>query len=180
MSWFQHTQERLMEKVSWAEDFFSHTLIRWCFRRWLKVCLLHNGETTPREPASAILSHHHNTYLHTCSLAFAGLCCPLSCITIPFLRDLLSALHIILFSLGHSTLPTSILHTLSLFPADFHPTPVPVILHSHCLSAALYAFIGMVIWEEAAILTSFCLPSLVQRLPLHSGGESKYSPCSLS
>lgn len=25
-----------MEKVSWAEDFFSHTLIRWCFRRWLK------------------------------------------------------------------------------------------------------------------------------------------------
>lgn len=73
-----------MEKVSWAEDFFSHTLIRWCFRRWLKVCLLHNGETTPREPASAILSHHHSTYLHTCSLAFAGLCCPLSCTTIPF------------------------------------------------------------------------------------------------
>uniref|UniRef100_A0A8V0XLP6 Coiled-coil domain containing 191 n=1 Tax=Gallus gallus TaxID=9031 RepID=A0A8V0XLP6_CHICK len=36
MSWFQHTQERLMKKVSWAEDFFSHTLIRWCFRRWLK------------------------------------------------------------------------------------------------------------------------------------------------
>uniref|UniRef100_A0A8C2U3A8 Coiled-coil domain containing 191 n=1 Tax=Coturnix japonica TaxID=93934 RepID=A0A8C2U3A8_COTJA len=39
MSWFQHTQERLLEKVSQAEDFFSHMLIRWCFRNWLKVCL---------------------------------------------------------------------------------------------------------------------------------------------
>ncbi|XP_072185183.1 coiled-coil domain-containing protein 191 [Excalfactoria chinensis] len=36
MSWFQHTQERLLEKVSQADDFFSHMLIRWCFRNWLK------------------------------------------------------------------------------------------------------------------------------------------------
>ncbi|XP_021254281.1 coiled-coil domain-containing protein 191 isoform X2 [Numida meleagris] len=36
LSWFRHTQERLMEKVSQAEDFFSHMLLRWGFRIWLK------------------------------------------------------------------------------------------------------------------------------------------------
>ncbi|KAM6310131.1 coiled-coil domain-containing protein 191 [Aegotheles albertisi] len=36
MAWLQHTQGSLMEKVSRAEDFCSHTLLRWGFRSWLK------------------------------------------------------------------------------------------------------------------------------------------------
>ncbi|NWI28678.1 CC191 protein, partial [Sula dactylatra] len=35
-TWLQHTQESLMEKTSQAEDFYSHTLLRWGFRNWLK------------------------------------------------------------------------------------------------------------------------------------------------
>ncbi|XP_054019163.1 coiled-coil domain-containing protein 191 [Dryobates pubescens] len=36
MIWLQDTQESLMRKMSWAEDFYSHTLLRRCFRNWLK------------------------------------------------------------------------------------------------------------------------------------------------
>ncbi|NXI63036.1 CC191 protein, partial [Anseranas semipalmata] len=36
MTWLQHTQGSLMEKVSRAEDFYSHTLLRRGFRNWLK------------------------------------------------------------------------------------------------------------------------------------------------
>ncbi|XP_009871818.1 PREDICTED: coiled-coil domain-containing protein KIAA1407 homolog [Apaloderma vittatum] len=36
MTWLQDTQGRLMEKVSRAEVFYSHTLLRWGFRNWLK------------------------------------------------------------------------------------------------------------------------------------------------
>ncbi|XP_051500142.1 coiled-coil domain-containing protein 191 isoform X2 [Apus apus] len=36
MAWLQHTQESLMEKVSQAEDFYSHVLLRRGFRNWLK------------------------------------------------------------------------------------------------------------------------------------------------
>ncbi|KFP08865.1 Coiled-coil domain-containing protein KIAA1407, partial [Egretta garzetta] len=36
MAWLQHTQGSLAEKVSRAEDFHSHTLLRWGFRNWLK------------------------------------------------------------------------------------------------------------------------------------------------
>ncbi|XP_054243136.1 coiled-coil domain-containing protein 191 [Indicator indicator] len=36
MTWLQDTQENLMKKMSWAEDFYSHTLLRRCFRNWLK------------------------------------------------------------------------------------------------------------------------------------------------
>ncbi|XP_065598145.1 coiled-coil domain-containing protein 191 [Cyrtonyx montezumae] len=51
MSWFWHTQERLMEKVSQAEDFFSHTLLRWGFRNWLKY---KDYLSTLEEKASAL------------------------------------------------------------------------------------------------------------------------------
>ncbi|NWX51361.1 CC191 protein, partial [Steatornis caripensis] len=36
MTWLQHTQSSLMEKVSQAEDFYSHMLLRRGFRNWLK------------------------------------------------------------------------------------------------------------------------------------------------
>ncbi|NXC42240.1 CC191 protein, partial [Penelope pileata] len=36
LSWFWHTQGRLMEKVSQAEDLYSHMLLRRGFRNWLK------------------------------------------------------------------------------------------------------------------------------------------------
>eukprot|EP00075_Anas_platyrhynchos_P002079 XP_005020431.3 coiled-coil domain-containing protein 191 isoform X1 [Anas platyrhynchos] len=36
MTWLQHTQSSLSEKVSRAEDFHSHTLLRQSFRNWLK------------------------------------------------------------------------------------------------------------------------------------------------
>ncbi|NXH79082.1 CC191 protein, partial [Hydrobates tethys] len=36
MTWLQHTQGSLTEKVSRAEDFYSHTLLRRGFRNWLK------------------------------------------------------------------------------------------------------------------------------------------------
>ncbi|NXK55616.1 CC191 protein, partial [Chauna torquata] len=36
MTWLQHTQGSLMQKVSRAEDFYSHTLLRRGFRNWLK------------------------------------------------------------------------------------------------------------------------------------------------
>ncbi|XP_075621880.1 coiled-coil domain-containing protein 191 isoform X2 [Balearica regulorum gibbericeps] len=36
MTWLQDTQGSLMEKVSRAEDFYSHTLLRRGFRNWLK------------------------------------------------------------------------------------------------------------------------------------------------
>ncbi|KFW01600.1 Coiled-coil domain-containing protein KIAA1407, partial [Fulmarus glacialis] len=36
MTWLQHTQGSFTEKVSRAEDFYSHTLLRWGFRNWLK------------------------------------------------------------------------------------------------------------------------------------------------
>nr|XP_009937810.1 PREDICTED: coiled-coil domain-containing protein KIAA1407 homolog [Opisthocomus hoazin] len=35
-TWHQHTQRSLMEKVSQAEDFYSHMLLRRGFRNWLK------------------------------------------------------------------------------------------------------------------------------------------------
>ncbi|NXT77693.1 CC191 protein, partial [Zapornia atra] len=35
-AWLQDTQECLMKKASWAEDFYSHTLLRRGFRNWLK------------------------------------------------------------------------------------------------------------------------------------------------
>ncbi|XP_029875894.1 coiled-coil domain-containing protein 191 isoform X2 [Aquila chrysaetos chrysaetos] len=36
MTWLRDTQESLMEKVSQAEDFYSHTLLRRGFKNWLK------------------------------------------------------------------------------------------------------------------------------------------------
>ncbi|NXF91021.1 CC191 protein, partial [Eubucco bourcierii] len=36
MAWLQDTQESFMKKMSWAEDFYSHTLLRRAFRSWLK------------------------------------------------------------------------------------------------------------------------------------------------
>ncbi|NXX74327.1 CC191 protein, partial [Urocolius indicus] len=36
MAWLQVSRESLMEKMSCAEDFYSHTLLRWGFRNWLK------------------------------------------------------------------------------------------------------------------------------------------------
>ncbi|NXG18398.1 CC191 protein, partial [Grallaria varia] len=36
MTWLQNTQRSLMEKMSRAEDFYSHTLLRRGFRNWLK------------------------------------------------------------------------------------------------------------------------------------------------
>ncbi|KAM7131618.1 coiled-coil domain-containing protein 191 isoform 2-T2 [Ciconia maguari] len=36
ITWLQHTQGSLTEKVSRAEDFYSHTLLRRGFRKWLK------------------------------------------------------------------------------------------------------------------------------------------------
>ncbi|NWS85969.1 CC191 protein, partial [Toxostoma redivivum] len=36
MTWLQDTQQNLREKMSWAEDFYSHILLRWGFRNWLK------------------------------------------------------------------------------------------------------------------------------------------------
>ncbi|XP_009878217.1 PREDICTED: coiled-coil domain-containing protein KIAA1407 homolog [Charadrius vociferus] len=36
MTWLQHTQGGLMEKVSRAENFYCHTLLRQGFRNWLK------------------------------------------------------------------------------------------------------------------------------------------------
>uniref|UniRef100_A0A8C0BIE5 Coiled-coil domain containing 191 n=1 Tax=Buteo japonicus TaxID=224669 RepID=A0A8C0BIE5_9AVES len=64
MTWLQDTQESLMEKVSQAEDFYSHTLLRRGFKNWLKVCLHHSGETIPSKLAAAALSRHQ-VPLHT-------------------------------------------------------------------------------------------------------------------
>ncbi|NXM61759.1 CC191 protein, partial [Illadopsis cleaveri] len=36
MTWLQDTQQSLREKMSRVEDFYSHMLLRWCFRNWLK------------------------------------------------------------------------------------------------------------------------------------------------
>ncbi|XP_030121645.4 coiled-coil domain-containing protein 191 isoform X2 [Taeniopygia guttata] len=36
MTWLQDTQQSLGEKMSQAEDFYSHMLLRWGFRNWLK------------------------------------------------------------------------------------------------------------------------------------------------
>ncbi|NWU36538.1 CC191 protein, partial [Hylia prasina] len=36
MTWLQDTQQSLREKMSRAEDFYSHMLLRWGFRNWLK------------------------------------------------------------------------------------------------------------------------------------------------
>ncbi|XP_041267044.1 coiled-coil domain-containing protein 191 [Onychostruthus taczanowskii] len=36
MTWLQDAQQSLREKMSWAEDFYSHMLLRWGFRNWLK------------------------------------------------------------------------------------------------------------------------------------------------
>ncbi|NWS06981.1 CC191 protein, partial [Motacilla alba] len=36
MTWLQDAQQSLREKISQAEDFYSHMLLRWGFRNWLK------------------------------------------------------------------------------------------------------------------------------------------------
>ncbi|XP_039910485.1 coiled-coil domain-containing protein 191 isoform X2 [Hirundo rustica] len=36
MTWLQNAQQSLREKMSRAEDFYSHMLLRWGFRNWLK------------------------------------------------------------------------------------------------------------------------------------------------
>ncbi|NXA99538.1 CC191 protein, partial [Cnemophilus loriae] len=36
MTWLQEAQQSLREKMSRAEDFYSHMLLRWGFRNWLK------------------------------------------------------------------------------------------------------------------------------------------------
>ncbi|XP_074962508.1 coiled-coil domain-containing protein 191 [Phalacrocorax aristotelis] len=51
MAWLQHTQESLMEKMSWAKDFYSHKLLRWGFRNWLKY---KNYLSTLEERASTL------------------------------------------------------------------------------------------------------------------------------
>lgn len=119
MTWLQHTQESLTEKVSRAEDFYSHMLLRQGFRNWLKVCLHHSGETTPSELAAAALSPHHSVTSHTCSPTFAESHCPPSSNIIPFFRDLVSALHSRIVLLHPGRFPTYCsppppLHSLSL------------------------------------------------------------------
>ncbi|XP_062368598.1 coiled-coil domain-containing protein 191 [Cinclus cinclus] len=36
ITWLQNAQQSLKDKMSWAEDFYSHMLLRWGFRNWLK------------------------------------------------------------------------------------------------------------------------------------------------
>lgn len=143
MTWLQHTQSSLSEKVSRAEDFHSHMLLRQSFRNWLKVCLHPNGEMIAGEPASAMLSlHHHSTHvqLKLCWLALSLF----QHHPIPFLRGLPSS----------STTQDTLLHTVPhfhilpfpLLPADFPPL---LSLLSPTISALLYVFIGLGVGERS-------------------------------
>lgn len=143
MIWLQDTQQSLREKMFRAEDFYSHMLLRWGFRSWLKVGLHHRGETIPRELAAATLSPHHSASSLTCSTTFAELCYPHSSNIVPFFRDLLSARHYPSLSssqnsLLHTVPPPSTLSPCSLliffhFPLFFHCAHFPSLPQSkHC------------------------------------------------
>lgn len=85
MTWLQDTQQSLREKMSRAEDFNSHMLLRWGFRNWLKVGLHHSEETILRELAAATLSCNHSANSLTCSTTFAKLCyLPIPATLFPF------------------------------------------------------------------------------------------------
>lgn len=148
MTWLQHTQRSLSEKVSRAEDFHSHTLLRQSFRNWLKVCLHPSGETIAGEPASATLSlHHHSTHaqLKFCWLALSLF----QHHPIPFLRGLPSS------SATQDTLLRAVPHAhllpFPLLPADFPPL-LSLLSPTDTISALLCMCLWG--WEKEAILTS--------------------------
>lgn len=156
MAWLQDTQRSLMEKLSRAEDFYSHILLRRGFRNWLKVCLHHSGEMTLSKLAAASL-FCTTVPLHMHVAQHFLLHYPCSRNMIPFFRVLLSALHSLSFFSTQDILlctapplctvsPCSPLTFLCSCP---HYPSLP---QSHQCSVSAY-WAGS--WEEETILTSF-------------------------
>lgn len=177
MTWLQHTQSSLSEKVSRAENFYSHTLLRQSFRNWLKVCLHPSGKMIPgSQPLPCFL--FTTTTLHMYSSNFAGLLCPYSSTT-PFPSSeaffQLSTLHRPPQprTLSYILFPTS---TFFLFPCS-----LLIFLH-YCLCCPPQASSVCVHWAGGGRKKPFsprCLPSPVQGLYGQSRRESEYAPCSL-
>lgn len=157
MTWLQDTQESLMEKVSQAEDFYSHTLLRRGFKNWLKVCLHHSGETIPSKLAAAALSRHQ-VPLHTpAAQHLLSYIVPIPATPFPSSETFfqLSTLH-------HSPPPRTISCILLLHLRTVSSCSLLIFLHScphypslpqsqHCSVSASWA--GG--WEKETILTSF-------------------------
>ncbi|XP_066428191.1 coiled-coil domain-containing protein 191 isoform X2 [Molothrus aeneus] len=126
MTWLQVAQQSLKEKMSRAEDFYSHMLLRWGIRNWLKVGLHHSEEMIPRGLAAATLSCNHSANSLTCSTTFAKLMLSShSSNIIPFFKDLLSTSH----SPSLSSTLNFLLHTAPL-PSTVSPCSLLIFLHS--------------------------------------------------
>lgn len=124
ITWLQDTQQSVREKMSRAEDFYSHMLLRWGFRNWLKVGLHHSGEMIPTSGCyHAFPSPQCNS--PTCSTAFAELRYPHSSSIIPLFRDILSASH----SPSLSSTQNFLLHTASP-PSTLSSSSLLTFLHS--------------------------------------------------
>lgn len=168
MTWLQDAQQSLKEKMSRAEDFYSHMLLRWGFRNWLKVGLHHSGEMIPKGLAAATLSCNHSANSLTCSTTFAKLMLsPHSSNIIPFFKDLLSASH----SPSLSSTQNFLLHTAPP-PSTVSPCSLLIFLHScaHHPSlsvSALFYLLGQRLEEKRrkkAILTCFFVLLLSTRI----------------
>lgn len=147
--------------MSRAEDFYSHMLLRWGFRNWLKVGLHHSGEIIPRGLAAATLSCNHSANSLTCSTTFAKLMLsPYSSNIIPFFKDLLSASRSSsLSSTQNFLLWTAPPPCLTLLPVDFPPLLCPPPFTATV--SALFYLLGQRLGEKRrkkAILTCFFFP----------------------
>lgn len=125
---------------------------------------------------------HHSATSHTCSPAFAQLHFPHSRNLIPFFRDLLSALHSPpFFSIQDTLICTAPppLHCLTVLSPDFPPLLSPSPFTATVSSLLCFCLLGWRLGERNHSHLFFCPCYLVQGLPLHTGGETEYPPCSL-
>ncbi|XP_032907352.1 coiled-coil domain-containing protein 191 isoform X2 [Catharus ustulatus] len=181
MTWLQDTQQSLREKMSWAEDFYSHMLLRWGFRNWLKVGLHHHGEMLPRELAIATLSCNHTMPVQSPVAQSLQ-----SYATSPFQQ------HYSLFqrpslSFSLSSSQNFLLHTDPL-PCTVSLCSLLIFLHS-CAQYSFTATVSALFYLLGQRLGGkrrkkpFSPVSLssspVQGLSLYSGEDSKYLPHSL-
>lgn len=150
MTWLQDTQQSLREKMSRAEDFYSHMLLRWAFRNWLKVGLHHSLPLTTVQFTNTTFAELY--YLHSSNI-------------IPFSRNLLSAPHSPSITLFHTefslTHCSSIISSLILLPADFPPLlyPLPSTATVSDLFYLLCQRLGEKRRKKAILTCFFVLPS---------------------
>lgn len=181
MTWLQDTQQSLREKMSWAEDFNSHMLLRWGFRNWLKVGLHHHGEMLPRELATATLSCNHTVPVQS------PVAQSLQSYAISPFQQHYSLFQRPSLSFSLSSTQNFLLHTASL-PCTVSLCSLLMFFHSCAQYSSLpqsqHCFIYWArVWEgkdEKKPFSSVSLSSSpVQGLSLYSGGDSNNLPHSL-